>query len=51
MPLQTQIKTAEELREATEIIAVVQEMLTEKHANLKFEHLLLWWLTADVADA
>ena len=51
MSLQTQITTAEELKEVTEIIASVQEVLTEKHADLKFEHLLLWWLTADVADA
>ncbi len=49
--LQTYVTTDEELREATEIIAVVQEMLTEKHADLKFEHLLLWWLTNDPADA
>ena len=48
---QAHVTTAEELREATEIIAVVQEMLTEKQMDLKFEHLLLWWLAADVADA
>ena len=48
---QTVITTAEDLKEATEILAVVQEMLAEKHMDLKFEHLLLWWLAADVADA
>jgi hypothetical protein len=50
-PLQTYITTAEELKEATEIIALVQEVLEEKHADLKFEHLLLWWLSTDPADA
>jgi hypothetical protein len=50
-PLQTFITTSEELKEATEIIVLVEDMLEKRHANLKFEHLLLWWLTADVADA
>ena len=51
IPLQTYVTTAEELKEATEIIALVQEVLEEKHADLKFEHLLLWWLTTPSADA
>ena len=49
--LQTYVTTAEELKEATEIIALVQEVLEESHADLKFEHLLLWWLTAQPAEA
>ena len=51
IPLQTYVTTAEELKEATEIIALVQEVLEESHADLKFEHLLLWWLTAQPAEA
>ena len=51
LPLQSYITTTEELKEATEIIAVVQEMLEDSHANIKFEHLLLWWLTAQPAEA
>ena len=51
IPLQTYVTTAEELKEATEIIALVQEVLEENHADLKFEHLLLWWLICEPADA
>ena len=51
MPLQTYVTTAEELKEATEIIALVQEVLEKKHADLKFEHLLLWWLANAPADS
>ena len=51
IPLQTHITTAEELKEATEIIATLDEMLQRDYKNIKFEHLLLWWLTNDPADA
>ena len=51
LPLQTYITTAEELKEASEIIAMLDEMLQQNHSNLKFEHLLLWWLTDKPAEA
>ena len=51
IPLQTYVTTAEELKEATEIIALVQEILEEKNANLKFEHLLSWWAAIGPIDA
>ena len=51
LPLQTYITTAEELKEASEIIAMLDEMLQQNHSNLKFEHLLLWWLAALQAEA
>ena len=50
-PLQTVITTPEELKEATEIIVLVEEMLQKRHANLKFEHLLIWWLSCEPIDA
>ena len=50
-PLQAVITTPEELKEATEIIALVDEVLQRKHEDLKFEHLLLWWIAAEPADA
>ena len=43
LPLQTHITTAEELKEATEIISTLDEMLQRDYKNIKFEHLLLWW--------
>ena len=51
LPLQTYITTAKELKEASEIIAMLDEMLQQNHSNLKFEHLLLWWLAALPAEA
>ena len=51
IPLQTYITTAEDLKEASEIIALLDEMLQQNYSNLKFEHLLLWWLTAQPAEA
>ena len=45
IPLQTYITTAEDLKEASEIIALLDEMLQQNYSNLKFEHLLLWWLS------
>jgi len=51
IPLQTHITTAEDIKEASEIIALVDEVLQRKHEDLKFEHLLLWWIAAEPADA
>ena len=51
IPLQTYITTAEDLKEASEIIAVLDEMLQRNYTNLKFEHLLLWWLANEPADS
>ena len=51
LPLQTHITTAEELKEATEKISTLDEMLQRDYKTLMFEHLLLWWLTNDPAVA
>jgi hypothetical protein len=51
IPLQTYVTTAEELKEATEIIVLVEELLQKRHANLQFEHLLLWWLSCEPIEA
>jgi hypothetical protein len=51
IPLQTVITTPEELKEATEIIVLVEEMLQKRHANLQFEHLLVWWLSCEPIEA
>ena len=51
IPLQTYITTAEDLKEASEIIAVLDEMLQRNYTNLKFEHLLLWWLASEPAES
>jgi hypothetical protein len=51
IPLQTVVTTPEELKEATEIIVLVEEILQKRHANLKFEHLLLWWLSCEPIEA
>jgi len=50
-PLQTFVTTPEELKEATEIIVLVEEMLEKRHANLQFEHLLIWWLSCEPIEA
>ena len=50
-PLQTLITTSEELKEATEIIVLVEEMLEKRHANLQFQHLLIWWLSCEPIEA
>ena len=51
IPLQTYVTTADDLREASEIITPLNEVLQSKHTDLKFEHLLLWWIAAEPADA
>ncbi len=50
-PLQTFITTAEDIKEASEIIVAIDEMLQRRHANLKFEHLLVWWLSCEPIEA
>ena len=50
-PLQTYITTAEDLKEASELIVILDEMLQKRHANLKFEHLLIWWLSCEPIEA
>ena len=49
--LQNLAATAEDLEEATEIIAIVENLLAHKHPNIKFEHMLLWWLICEPAEA
>ena len=41
----------EELKVATEIIEIADKLMQDQNTNLKFEHLLLWWLAMDPAEA
>ena len=41
----------EELKVATEIIEIADKLMQDQNTNLKFEHLLLWWLATDPAEA
>jgi len=50
-PLQTFIATPEELKEARQAIVLVEELLLRRHANLEFEHLLIWWLSCEPIEA
>tara|TARA_R110002124_G_scaffold158075_1_gene325166 strand:+ start:2077 stop:2286 length:210 start_codon:yes stop_codon:yes gene_type:complete len=51
IPLQTLVTTPEDLKEATEIIVLIEEMLEKRHANLRFEHILLWWFSCEPIEA
>tara|TARA_R110002020_G_scaffold209490_3_gene415459 strand:+ start:2129 stop:2338 length:210 start_codon:yes stop_codon:yes gene_type:complete len=51
MSLQNLVTKSEEIKEATEIIVLVEEALQKRHANLQFEHLLIWWLSCDPIEA
>ena len=51
IPLQTYITTAEDLKEATEIITAVEGVLQSRSADLRFDHILLWWLSCDTVEA
>ena len=41
----------EELKAATEIIEIADRLMQNHSAELKFEHLLMWWLATERADA
>ena len=40
-----------DIKQAGEIITVLDEMVADSYPKLKFEHLLLWWLSCAPADA
>ncbi len=50
-PLNTYVIGPEELKMATEIIEIADKLMQNQNVNLKFEHLLLWWLATDPAEA
>ena len=43
--------TQEDIDEAVELKAVVEEAITPQHPNVCFEMLFMWWLTVDPAEA
>ena len=50
--MQTIVATAEELKEAQEIIVVIEEMLLDKYPQgVQFEHLLSWWAAIGPIEA
>ena len=40
-----------DLKTATEIIEIADKVMQSQNADLKFEHLLVWWLATDPAEA
>jgi|TARA_R110000787_G_scaffold197989_1_gene309192 hypothetical protein len=45
------VTATEELKDATEINALVNKIMQKRHANLEFEHLLVWWLSCEPIEA
>ena len=43
--------TQEDIDEAVEMKAVIEEAITPQHPNVCFEMLLMWWLSVEPADA
>ena len=43
--------TQEDIDEAVEMKAGVEEAITPQHPYVRFEMLLMWWLTVDPAEA
>ena len=43
--------TQEDIDEAAELKAIIEEVITPQHQNVCFEMLLMWWLTVDPAEA
>jgi hypothetical protein len=50
-PMDTYVIGKEELEAATEIIEIADELMQSQNVELKFEHLLLWWMTMDPIEA
>ena len=40
-----------DIKQAAELINILDKMITEERLEIKFEHLLLWWINCDEADA
>jgi len=43
--------TQEDIDEAVELKAVVEEAIVNVHPSINFEMLLLWWLSVDPAES
>tara|TARA_A100001201_G_C3974199_1_gene166586 strand:+ start:101 stop:274 length:174 start_codon:yes stop_codon:yes gene_type:complete len=43
--------TQEDIDEAVEMKAIIEEAITPQHPNVSFEMLLLWWLSLNPAEA
>ena len=43
--------TQEDIDEAVEFKAIVEEAVTPAHPKVSFEMLLMWWLSVEPADA
>ena len=40
-----------DIKQAAELINTLDKMIAEERLEIKFEHLLLWWINCDEADA
>ena len=40
-----------DLESATELIAIIDEIIASAHPKIKFEDLLLWWMVCKPAEA
>ena len=43
--------TQEDIDEAVELKAIIEDAVTPLHPNVCFEMLLMWWLTVEPAEA
>tara|TARA_R100000808_G_C2149993_1_gene158565 strand:- start:3012 stop:3188 length:177 start_codon:yes stop_codon:yes gene_type:complete len=41
----------EEIKDAGEIIDIIDDLMAQKYPEVKFEHLILWWMTSEEAVA
>jgi hypothetical protein len=47
----TSIFSEQELQTATEIIDIIDDLMFTNHPKIKFEHIILWWLSCEPAEA
>jgi len=47
----TSIFSEQELQSASEIIDIIDDLMLANHPKIKFEHIILWWLSCEPADA
>jgi len=43
--------TEEDMKQAMEIKTLIDDAMLDTSPNLGFEHIIMWWLAADPADA
>lgn len=43
--------TEEDMRQAMEIKTLIDDAMLDTNPNLGFEHVIMWWLASEPADA